>query len=467
MSRDYLLGDPEYARNFRGRIFGKRRAVVRDILDPNQHGRVKVYCPSVYGEDLSPWAMPSFPMAGRPDSGSMWIPAVGSTVWIEFEEGLPAHPIYVGGFYTDNPIGRPSDGSPYEESDAYQQDRNSAPRHFRGLTDGSDYGGSSRGSDGVPESNFKGEYPHVRGYRTPGGHRIEMDDTPGAERVLIEHAKGGHVEILSDGTIHVIADGNLVIKSSSESSTVEKDRTKKIGGNEKTEVSTNSEKSIGGKYRVVAGKDRFIQIGSSSTDTTAGDSKYEVGGSVYWEVMNHWDLITSGSISFGSQSDFFLSCGGSGRFLFSNTLNSGGPGKEALLMQALNGTASFLSSDPTGSLSRIGVMAQALGSTTLTPTPIVGDEGPVLKLGNMDGSAEPAVKGDQLVGLINALLDFLGVWLTDYIAHAHPPTAPSYTSAAIGVTLNTLMQTMKAQYVLPTSPKLRPAILSDLVEILE
>ena len=79
----------EFERVYAGRFFGKRRAVVKDIADPKRLQRVRVICPSIYGEDLSPWCAACTPMAGSIDSGASWIPQKDSHVWIEFEEGNP------------------------------------------------------------------------------------------------------------------------------------------------------------------------------------------------------------------------------------------------------------------------------------------------------------------------------------------------------------------------------------------
>jgi uncharacterized protein involved in type VI secretion and phage assembly len=46
----------------------------------------------------STWALPCLPFAGI-QSGMFVVPAIGSTVWIEFEQGNPDYPIWVGCFW--------------------------------------------------------------------------------------------------------------------------------------------------------------------------------------------------------------------------------------------------------------------------------------------------------------------------------------------------------------------------------
>ena len=51
-----------------------------------QIGHIVVKCPSVLGETPSAWAMPAFPVAG-PQMGAWWLPQIGASVWVEFEQG--------------------------------------------------------------------------------------------------------------------------------------------------------------------------------------------------------------------------------------------------------------------------------------------------------------------------------------------------------------------------------------------
>ena len=80
------------------RHYGKFRGVVINNLDPMQMGRIQVQVPDVLGLGVSSWAMPCVPFAGQ-QSGVFVVPQVGSGVWVEFEQGTPDYPIWVGGFW--------------------------------------------------------------------------------------------------------------------------------------------------------------------------------------------------------------------------------------------------------------------------------------------------------------------------------------------------------------------------------
>lgn len=85
----------ELAGEVRGRYWGKYRGTVVDVDDPQAIGRIRATIPSVLGEADSPWAMPCVPFAGD-DHGLVLLPEIGDGVWIEFEGGDPALPVWTG-----------------------------------------------------------------------------------------------------------------------------------------------------------------------------------------------------------------------------------------------------------------------------------------------------------------------------------------------------------------------------------
>ncbi|MEW6734490.1 MAG: phage baseplate assembly protein V [Acidobacteriota bacterium] len=80
------------------KFFGKYRGTVINNVDPMQIGRIQVMVPDVSGFIPTTWAMPCVPVAGI-QTGTYAIPLIGSGVWIEFEQGDPDYPIWVGGFW--------------------------------------------------------------------------------------------------------------------------------------------------------------------------------------------------------------------------------------------------------------------------------------------------------------------------------------------------------------------------------
>lgn len=80
------------------RFYGKHRGTVANNIDPQQLGRLQIEVPTVLGDSRLSWAMPCVPYAG-PGVGFFFIPPVGARIWVEFENGDPDFPIWVGGFW--------------------------------------------------------------------------------------------------------------------------------------------------------------------------------------------------------------------------------------------------------------------------------------------------------------------------------------------------------------------------------
>lgn len=78
--------------------FGKYRGTVVQNVDPQQMGRIQALVPSVTNIIPTTWAMPCVPFTGK-QSGVFVVPAIGSAVWIEYEQGDPDYPIWTGGFW--------------------------------------------------------------------------------------------------------------------------------------------------------------------------------------------------------------------------------------------------------------------------------------------------------------------------------------------------------------------------------
>lgn len=81
--------------------FGKYRAIVTNNKDPENMGRIKVRCPKVLGEYESAWCTPCVQSAFN-DGGMFYVPSTNEVVWVEFEEGNPSKPIWVGSWWIPN-----------------------------------------------------------------------------------------------------------------------------------------------------------------------------------------------------------------------------------------------------------------------------------------------------------------------------------------------------------------------------
>jgi len=80
------------------KFYGKYRGVVLNNIDPKQQGRLLVQVPDVAGLAPASWALPCVPVAGI-QNGLFALPMLGAGVWVEFEQGDPDYPIWVGCFW--------------------------------------------------------------------------------------------------------------------------------------------------------------------------------------------------------------------------------------------------------------------------------------------------------------------------------------------------------------------------------
>ena len=84
------------------RYYGKYRGTVFNNVDPLQMGRIQSIVPDVSAVSPTSWAMPCVPVAGM-NMGMFTVPPIGSGVWVEFEQGDPDYPVWVGCYWGSAP----------------------------------------------------------------------------------------------------------------------------------------------------------------------------------------------------------------------------------------------------------------------------------------------------------------------------------------------------------------------------
>jgi hypothetical protein len=124
-----------------------------------------------------------------------------------------------------------------------------------------------------PAAAYNAQYPFNRVIETAGGHSIELDDTPGAERIMIYHKSGSFVQIASNGT--------KVDKSM----------------NDKYEINhTNQHVYVGGRSLVTIEGDSYILVKGNKTEEITGDYIQTVRGNHMLSVAGQSNLNISDEI---------------------------------------------------------------------------------------------------------------------------------------------------------------------------
>lgn len=106
-----------------------------------------------------------------------------------------------------------------------------------------------------PAPAYHAKYPYNRVVETASGHSIEIDDTPGSERIMIWHKSGSYIQL---------------------------------------STSTFSTKSHGDSYAINE-RNHHVYVGGTNVITVEGDSHFLVKGNRIDEVMGDYKLIVHGN----------------------------------------------------------------------------------------------------------------------------------------------------------------------------
>ena len=201
--------------SFIGGSFVWFTGVVEDVNDPEMLSRVRVRCFGFHdaNKGLIPTsALPWSSVMGS--TSSAHVSGIGNTV-----HGL-VQGTWVVGFFRDGPsaqdpvvmgtIGSTYDKAP-NSTNGFSDPDGQYPTKQQGDEGYIDTNALSRGVNTVsrtvdttinePESAFAAEYPHNKVTETTSGHLVEIDDTPGAERIRVRHTSGTHVEFFPNGDL--------------------------------------------------------------------------------------------------------------------------------------------------------------------------------------------------------------------------------------------------------------------------
>jgi hypothetical protein len=156
-----------------------------------------------------------------------------------------------------------------------------------------------------PESAYNTQYPYNSATVTESGHSFEMDDTPGAERVRIQHRTGTFTEIHPDGSeVHKIVGIGYEITASDRNVSIGGNCVVTIDGDAVMEVKGNYTQRIHGNYDlVVDGRSRTLTKGETTINSGSDlniSTLNQAVGKVYLTAANalvlNSDLIVHGQV---------------------------------------------------------------------------------------------------------------------------------------------------------------------------
>lgn len=230
-----------------GKFYGKYSGEVTANTDEQNQGRITVKVPTVLGANVEVRARPCLPF------GHFFVPDVGAKVWVEFEAGSTAHPIWVGTWY----------------------------------------------ANGTRPDEAAIDPPDNRVVQTPSGHTIELMDKDGDEKLVIRHKIGSFISIDKNGSILVAnQDGShLYLNADDDLLTLMEQHGNVLTMSENGVLIANSDGTAveikGGKVKVIATE--ALQV--DAVDATLNSSTVTLGKDAMEPVilgqafMTLWNLV--------------------------------------------------------------------------------------------------------------------------------------------------------------------------------
>jgi uncharacterized protein involved in type VI secretion and phage assembly len=173
-----------------GLFYGVYPAVVTDVADPDNQGRVKVrlpWSPDTGGDSYEAWARLATMMAGG-DRGTWFIPDEGDEVLVAFGGGNTCWPYVVGALWNG---------------------QDAPPEQMDGAGDNNLKTICSRQGIRITLDDTQGAVKLT--LETPGGHSVVLDD--GGLSVTVQDSSGNSVKLEAQG-ITVTASGTVTVNAS-------------------------------------------------------------------------------------------------------------------------------------------------------------------------------------------------------------------------------------------------------------
>lgn len=171
-----------------------------------------------------------------------------------------------------------------------------------------------------PESPYAAEYPYNKVFAGESGHALEIDDTPGAERLNLAHRSGTFDEIGPDGTkvTKIVGDGYtiydkdgyILIEGSANvhlagacNVFIAGDTNLSMHGKASIDVHNDLDLNVGGHIAVSAGKGIFVRNQGIFSLDNKGDIELRSKGKMTQEVVGTYNVTTTAGYNMTSKAN--------------------------------------------------------------------------------------------------------------------------------------------------------------------
>ena len=216
-------------------------------------------------------------------------------------------------------MGIPTDGMADPTGEYPRRDNwfgNSVSAAARGVkVNGIDIGGSAFGVNFNVPLQSPSIFPFNQANETPSGHSLELDDTPGGERILIKHNTGAGVEMKADGSVVVVSKSNRVEVVGADHSVIVQGRgdvvydgdmnltvngnyNLKVNGNYNIDVGANCNNSVHGTY--------ITETGDVHSTVVRGNKDVKVYGDTVDFHVGERKIASKKDLRFITKNDFIV-----------------------------------------------------------------------------------------------------------------------------------------------------------------
>lgn len=179
-----------------------------------------------------------------------------------------------------------------------------------------------------PESPYNAQYPYNKVFGSEAGHALEIDDTPGSERLNFAHRSGTFTETGPDGTqvnkivgdgytildkdgyiliegvanVHVAGNCNVIIMS---------DTNLTMHGRVSMDIHNDIDVNIGGRLSLSVGEGIYARNGGLMSLENVGDIDIDAKGNFTTDAAGKFNLTTEGGLNLTSKADTHIKSAGS------------------------------------------------------------------------------------------------------------------------------------------------------------
>lgn len=149
-------------------------------------------------------------------------------------------------------------------------DQSSTNQAARGLKVNKVYtGGAAKDLDFELKAQPLSVYPYNQVRESPSGHVTEIDDTPGAERMLFRHRTGSGVEMRADGTVIISSTNNTVRVTCCDEKVI-------VDGDAELQYNGNVTMKVAGDFDLVVGGNFNVTVSGDQSEDVHGNHKHQV-----------------------------------------------------------------------------------------------------------------------------------------------------------------------------------------------